>query len=105
MEAIDFALRKAVELIEPEPSAEILRYLSGAISAGEIEDDQARKWAYLRELDKIREQREHQLRMLGYNQGMLDWGDFPIEHNPDDIRTREEQEQIVQRLKGELGYE
>jgi hypothetical protein len=101
--AIDFALRKAAQSVEqPEPSAEILRYLSGHIRAGEIEDDQARKWACLRELDQARKQREHDLKMLGYNQAMLDWADFPVQHNPDDIRTREEQAQIVERLKEKL---
>lgn len=89
---------------EQEEERERLAYLMGTISLEEIQDPEIKAWATAREVEKEKKEREHLLIMLGYNQAMLDWAKFPIRNpqDPNDLRTREQQEQIIQDIKQRL---
>lgn len=54
--------------------------------------------------DEVALAREHQLIMLGYNQAMLEWCQFPITHDDGVVLTREHVEKTVRDLRSTLDY-
>jgi hypothetical protein len=99
LEAIDYALRIASQMIVQEASRlEWLEWLVGKRSADQVRMPENRE-KLARQQDA---EREGKLMRLGYNQALLDHIRFPV-GDGDAPLTREHVETVVARLREELG--